>query len=203
MFTGIVQAVGRIASRTDTGGDLKLVVDTGALSERVEAARLAIGESIAVNGVCLTVIAFAGNQFTADVSRETLQRTTLAELQPGAAVNLEAALRVGDPLGGHLMSGHVDGIAVVQGVKQDGGSLRVRVEVPAEYARYIASKGSVALDGISLTVNAVQDTTFDVNLIPHTREMTNLTDLEAGRRLNLEVDSLARYAERVLVHLRP
>jgi riboflavin synthase len=202
MFTGIVQATGRIASRTETGADLRLVVDAGALSERVEAARLAVGESIAVNGVCLTVISFSGQQFAADVSVETLQRTTLAELQPAAAVNLEAALRVGDPLGGHLMSGHVDGIAVVQGVNAEGRSLRVRIEVPAAFARYIASKGSVSLDGISLTVNAVQDSVFDVNLIPHTLEMTNLKGIAAGRRLNLEVDPLARYAERVLVHLR-
>ena len=202
MFTGIIQALGRVSGRETVGGDLRLMIDAGALAARVDASRLALGESIAVSGVCLTVVAFDGRQFSADVSRETLDVTTLDALAVGASVNLEAALRAGDPLGGHLMSGHVDGVARVAALQPDARSLRVEVEVPAALARYLAPKGSVALDGVSLTVNAVDGNRFSVNLIPHTVAVTCFGQLQEGARMNLEVDQLARYVERGLLHLR-
>ncbi|MET0280890.1 MAG: riboflavin synthase [Steroidobacteraceae bacterium] len=198
MFTGIVQAIGSIATHERRGGDLRLGIEASDLAARIDAGRLAIGESIAVSGVCLTVVEFDGRQFVADVSRETLALTTLGDLRAGDAVNLEAALRAGDPLGGHLMSGHVDGRAEVVELHHDARSLRVEVEVPAALARYIAPKGSVALDGISLTVNQVEGRRFGVNLIPHTIEVTTFGDLALGRQLNLEVDQLARYVQRAL-----
>lgn len=198
MFTGIVQAIGSIDSSTGVGGDLRLVVEASALAARVDAARLALGESIAVSGACLTVTGFDGRKFTADVSRETLALTTLGALRPGDAVNLEAALRAGDPLGGHLMTGHVDALAEVTSLARDGRSLRVQVEVPAALARFIAAKGSVALDGVSLTVNQVEGRRFGVNLIPQTLELTTFGSVALGQRLNLEVDPLARYVQRAL-----
>jgi len=203
VFTGIIQALGTVAGRETVGGDLRLTVDASALAMRVDASRLAVGESVAVSGVCLTVVSFDGQRFTADVSRETLAVTTLEMLAIGGRVNLEAALRAGDPLGGHLMSGHVDGVAQVAALQPDARSLRVEVEVPAELARYLAPKGSVGLDGVSLTVNAVEGNRFSVNLIPHTVAVTCFGQLQAGARLNLEVDQLARYVERGLLHLRP
>jgi riboflavin synthase len=199
MFTGIILAVGKVARLEKRGGDLRIAVNATQLAARIDASRFAVGESIAVNGVCLTVVAFANGAFEADVSQETLRVTTLGSLVIGAPVNLEPALRVGDPLGGHLMSGHIDGRTRVVSVAAEGRSLSVVVEAPAELARYIAAKGSVALDGVSLTVNAVQGRQFTVNLIPHTTGATNFTDLAAGRELNLEVDTLARYVERGLV----
>jgi riboflavin synthase len=198
MFTGIVQATGQVTAVEQRGGDLRLQLDAGRLASRVEAARLAVGESIAVSGVCLTVVEFANGHFAADVSRETLALTTLGRLRPGDAVNLEAALRAGDPLGGHLVSGHVDGIAEVTGVSGDARSLRVAIEAPDELARFIAAKGSVALDGVSLTVNEAQGRRFGVNLIPHTVEHTTFCGVAAGRQLNLEIDVLARYVQRAL-----
>jgi riboflavin synthase len=199
MFTGIIQAVGTLARRESRGGDLRIAVDATALAARIDASRLAIGESVAVNGACLTVVAFANGCIEADVSQETLRVTTLGNLAQGARVNLEAALRAGDPLGGHLMSGHVDGRGRVTGLDREGRSLRLEVEVPEGLARYIAAKGSVALDGVSLTVNEVAGRRFVVNLIPHTLEATNFTELAIGGELNLEVDTLARYVERGLV----
>lgn len=198
MFTGIVQATGSVAATETRGGDLRLTLDVTALAARIDAARLAVGESIAVSGVCLTVVEFDGRNFVADVSRETLALTTLGQLRAGDEVNLEAALRAGDPLGGHLMSGHVDGIAEVVELHPDARSLRVTIEVPEALARYIAPKGSVALDGVSLTVNEVDRRRFGVNLIPHTVEVTTFGNLALGRRLNLEVDQLARYVQRAL-----
>ena len=203
MFTGIIQATGTLARIEPLGGDLRLTFDVRELASRIEARRLALGESIAVSGACLTVIAFDGQCFSADVSRETLRLTTLGRMTEGAEVNLEAALRAGDPLGGHLMSGHVDGLAQVVGLQADARSLRVEVEVPAELARYLAPKGSVGLDGVSLTVNSVDGRRFSVNLIPHTVAATALRSLALGQWLNLEVDQLARYVERGLLHLRP
>ena len=203
MFTGIIQATGTLARIEPLGGDLRLTFDVRELASRIEARRLALGESIAVSGACLTVIAFDGQCFSADVSRETLRLTTLGRMTEGAEVNLEAALRAGDPLGGHLMSGHVDGLAEVVGLQADARSLRVEVEVPAELARYLAPKGSVGLDGVSLTVNSVDGRRFSVNLIPHTVAATALRSLALGQWLNLEVDQLARYVERGLLHLRP
>jgi len=202
MFTGIIQAVGSLSRRESRGGDLRIAVDATTLAGRIDAARFAIGESVAVNGACLTVVAFAQGCFDADVSQETLRVTTLGELAEGARVNLEAALRAGDPLGGHLMSGHVDGRARVAGLTREGRSLRLEVEAPAGLVRYIAAKGSVGLDGVSLTVNEVAGRRFIVNLIPHTLEVTNFAELAIGRELNLEVDTLARYVERGLVQSR-
>ncbi len=198
MFTGIIQALGTVAQREDRGGDLRLTIDAGELAGRVDLVRFAVGESIAVNGVCLTVVAFDGRSFTADVSRETLALTTLGGLVAGSPVNLEPALRAGDPLGGHLMSGHIDGVAEVVGLHADARSLRVQFQVPESLARYIAPKGSVALDGVSLTVNEVDGRRFGVNLIPHTVEVTKFRELAVGQQLNLEVDQLSRYLDRLL-----
>jgi riboflavin synthase len=147
--------------------------------------------------VCLTVTSLTGNAFTADVSHETLSLTTLGELQTNSPVNLEPSLRAGDPLGGHLVSGHVDGVARVAALAKDGDSLRITFDVPRDLARYVARKGSVAIDGVSLTVNEVAGTTFGVNLIPHTQAVTTLGRLQAGARVNLEVDTIARYVERL------
>jgi riboflavin synthase len=203
MFTGIIQATGTLAKVEPLGGDLRLTFDVGDLAARIDVARLAIGESVAVSGACLTIIAFDGRCFSADVSRETLSLTTLGRMAVGDLVNLEAALRAGDPLGGHLMSGHVDGLAQVTDLRADARSLRVQIEVPEALARYVAPKGSVALDGVSLTVNSVEGRRFSVNLIPHTVAVTALRSLAVGQWLNLEVDQLARYVERGLLHLRP
>jgi riboflavin synthase len=194
MFTGIVQDLGRVASREMRGVDARLVIVT----QKLDLSSTAIGDSISVQGVCLTVTAVSADSFTADVSHETLSLTTLGQLEVGSTVNLEPALRAGDRLGGHLVSGHVDGIASVTSTGRDGDSLRVKIAVPPDLARYIARKGSVTLDGVSLTVNEVEGVTFGVNLIPHTQLVTTLGKLQAGTKVNLEVDQMARYAERLL-----
>lgn len=193
MFTGIVQDVGVVRAVTARGGDAEFVVGVGRLA--LAAARP--GDSIAVNGVCLTATRIGADEFAADVSRETLAVTTLASLAPGARVNLEPALRAGEPLGGHLVSGHVDGVAEVMSLTPDARSVRVAIRVPTLLARYVARKGSVALDGVSLTVNSVDGDVFDVNLVPHTQTVTTLGDWTPGRRVNLEVDQIARYVERL------
>ena len=198
MFTGIIQSLGRVAAMQARGGDLRLTIDASDLAARIGTQRLAVGESVAVNGVCLTVIDPEAGCFSADVSRETLSLTTLADLAVDAPVNLEAALRAGDPLGGHLMSGHVDGVATVLSVSSDARSWRVQVQVPEPLARFLDPKGSIGLDGVSLTVNAVDGASFGVNLIPHTVAVTTFGRLQAGSRLNVEVDQLARYLERLL-----
>jgi riboflavin synthase len=198
MFTGIIQAQGTITERTRRDGDLQLVIDVGGLATRADAARLAVGESVAVNGVCLTVIALNGSCFTADVSRETLALTAMHECAVGSQVNLELALRAGDPLGGHLVSGHVDGQVEVISLNADARSLRVEFEAPEPLARYIAPKGSVALNGVSLTVNEVEGRRFGVSLVPHTLAVTGFGQLAVGQRLNLEVDQVARYLARLL-----
>ena len=193
MFTGIIQDLGRVVSRESRGVDARVTIGT----QRLDLAKVAIGDSICVQGVCLTVTSLTGNAFTADVSHETLSVTTLGELQTNSPVNLEPSLRAGDPLGGHLVSGHVDGVARVTALAKDGDSLRMTFDVPRDLARYIARKGSVAIDGVSLTVNEVAGTTFGVNLIPHTQAVTTLGRLQAGARVNLEVDPIARYVERL------
>jgi riboflavin synthase len=197
MFTGLVQEVGTIRGlepRAGNGGsDLRLTVGFRA----IERNRLELGASICVDGVCLTVAGLGGDEFTADVSGETLRVTTLGAKAAGARVNLEPSLRAGDSLGGHWVSGHVDGIAEVVATEQDARSLFVHLSAPASLARYIARKGSVTLDGVSLTVNEVDGATFSINLIPHTLEVTTLGSLERGKRVNLEVDLLARYVERL------
>jgi riboflavin synthase len=193
MFTGIVQAIGEVRTITPRGGDVEFVFATGALGLD----GVAIGDSISVSGCCLTVTRLAADSFAADASLETLQVTTLGRWQPGQRVNLEKALRAGDPLGGHYVTGHVDGIAAVVGAASDARSLRVDFEVPATLARYIARKGSVCIDGVSLTVNDVAQNRFGVNLIPHTIEVTTLGACRPGTQANVEVDIIARYVERM------
>jgi riboflavin synthase len=194
MFTGIIQDVGRIRSVESRAGDVRLGIEVDTL----DLARQRIGDSIAVSGVCLTVIALEPPVFCADVSRETLGLTTLGAATAGRRVNLEAALRAGEPLGGHLVSGHVDGVAMLLERSGDARSQRLRLRVPAELARYIARKGSVTLDGVSLTVNAVDGAEFAINLVPHTLAVTTLGALAPGDRANIEIDTMARYAERLL-----
>ncbi|HEY7377425.1 MAG TPA: riboflavin synthase [Steroidobacteraceae bacterium] len=194
MFAGIVQAVGSIRARNERGGDVELIIDAGDLS--LQSTRL--GDSIAVSGVCLTVTRTSGSTFATDVSRETLSLTTLADLKPGSRVNLETALKAGEPIGGHLVSGHVDGVGRLLARTADGRSERLAFEVPRELAPYIARKGSVCIDGVSLTVNEVTDARFGVSLIPHTLAATTLGDLVVGARVNIEVDLIARYVERLL-----
>jgi len=193
MFTGIVQDLGRVAARTERGGDVELTIE----ATRFDTGRIAVGDSLAVNGVCLTVTKLDGKRFSADVSRETLGVTTLAAVATGDAVNLEPALRAGDALGGHLVSGHVDGVATLLARRQDGRSERYEFEVPAALARFVAAKGSVSLDGVSLTVNEVDGTRFGVNIIPHTQAVTTLGRLRPGARVNFEVDLVARYLDRL------
>ena len=193
MFTGIVQAVGRIASRENRGSDARIAIDAGAL----DLADVALGDSIAVAGVCLTVVAIDGSRWIADVSAETLRLTTLGSLAVGDAVNLEKALRLADRLGGHLVSGHVDGLGRVVRIEDDGGSQRWTFRVPAPLARYVAVKGSICVDGTSLTVNTVEADTFGVTLIPHTLAVTTFGARKAADAVNIEVDLMARYAERL------
>jgi riboflavin synthase len=199
MFTGIVQDVGRLEQQEVLDGDMRLTIAV----DRLNLARTVPGDSICVQGVCLTVTALTDRSFAADLSHETLSLTTLGELEHLAAVNLEPALRAGDALGGHLVSGHVDGVATVIAATSDAGSRRLTIEAPAALARYIARKGSVALDGVSLTVNEVDATRFGVNLIPHTLAVTTLGRLRSGARLNLEIDQVARYVERLAAFSKP
>jgi riboflavin synthase len=194
MFTGIVQDVGKVLALEPRGGDMRLTVAV----DRLDLARIATGDSVCVQGCCVTALDLRDKTFQADLSRETLARTTLGELRPGSSVNLEPALRAGDPLGGHLVSGHVDDVARVVARTHDAGSLRVVIEVPAALARYLARKGSVAVDGVSLTVNEVEGVRFGVNLIPHTLAVTTLGGLAVGSRVNVEVDPIARYVERLM-----
>jgi riboflavin synthase len=191
MFTGLVQGTGKLRGRSRRGPGFRLEVVSSL-------AALELGESVAVDGVCLTVSALAEDGFAADVSVETAATTTLGELSLGSILNLERSLRVGDRMGGHLVSGHVDGVAIAEQVLPAGEALEVRLAFPAPLAPFIAEKGSVALDGVSLTVNAVRGTTFQVMLIPHTRAHTNFAALAPGRKLNLEVDLVARYVARAL-----
>lgn len=194
MFTGIIEAVGRLQRREPRGGDARLHIRTGAL----DLGDTRIGDSIAVSGVCLTVVTLDDDGFQADVSSETLGRTVLGELDPGAPVNLEKSLTPNSRLGGHLVSGHVDGIGTVNRFYQDARSWRLYIRAPEPLARYIAEKGSICVDGISLTVNGVSGAEFDLNIVPHTLEHTTIADYRVGRRVNLEVDVIARYLERLL-----
>jgi riboflavin synthase len=193
MFTGIIQAVGQVVAQEARGGDARLLIDAGAL----DLGDVAIGDSIAVAGVCLTAITLAGAQFGVDVSAETLRLTTLGALRAGDAVNLEKALRLADRLGGHLVSGHVDGSGRVERIVDDGASQRWIFSAPRALMRYIAVKGSICIDGTSLTVNAVEGDTFGVTLIPHTLAATTFGARLAGDAVNLEVDLVARYVERL------
>jgi riboflavin synthase len=193
VFTGIIRGVGRIAAAVDAGGDRRVTVS----HRGVGLPALNPGDSIAVNGVCLTAVACDSEQFAADVSLETLSVTTLGALAPGDGVNLEPALRVGDSLDGHLLTGHVDAIGKVLRMDPSARSTVVAFEVPPELSRYIARKGAVAVDGVSLTVNSADRTTFSVNIIPHTREMTVISGYKPGTAVNIEVDIIARYVERL------
>lgn len=196
MFTGIIEATGTIAGKQARGGDLRLTVDAPDL----DVSDVAPGASIAVSGCCLTVVVREDDTLTFDVSNESLSRTTLGALCEGDAVNLEKALRLSDRLGGHLVSGHVDGLGTVIAIEPDARSQRWRIEAPSALSRYIAAKGSICVDGVSLTVNAVGGGCFEVNLIPHTVAVTTFRDCRAGDRVNLEVDMLARYTERLLAN---
>jgi riboflavin synthase len=195
MFTGIVEAKGALASMTPRGGDMRLHIKT----DQLDLSDVALGDSIAVNGVCLTATELPGDGFCADVSNETLEHTTLGDLKPGRSVNLEKALTPSSRLGGHLVSGHVDGVGEVLEVEPESRSWRIEIQAPDELARYLARKGSVTVDGISLTVNAVTGSRFSLNIVPHTREVTNMADWQPGTRVNLEVDIIARYLERLLL----
>lgn len=192
MFTGIIEAIGTVREVTAAGSGVRMVIDAG----RLGLADVKIGDSVAVNGVCLTVVAIAPARLEFDVSKETLACT--AGFPPKLRVNLEQSLRLADRLGGHLVSGHVDGVGTVRRFEPAGNDRMLTVAAPRELARYIARKGSVAVNGVSLTVNAVNGNLFEVNLIPHTLQATNLDELAVSSPVNLEVDMLARYAERFL-----
>ena len=192
MFAGIVSAVGRIARAVPAGDGVRLTIAAPGFGLE----EVAIGDSIAIQGACHTVVAKSADAFDVDTSRATLDVT--AGLEAGRAVNLEKSLRLGDRVDGHLVSGHVDGVGEVVEVAELGGSARVAIRAPAALARYVARKGSIAVDGVSLTVNAVAGDRFEVNLIPHTRAVTTLRELAPGSRVNLEIDMIARYAERLL-----
>ena len=195
MFTGIIEAIGQVAELQQRGGDVRLRIQTG----KLDLGDVAPGDSIAVNGVCLTAVELPGDGFVADVSRETLSLTSLGQLKPGSAVNLEKALTLVTRLGGHLVSGHVDGLGTVIGRHDDARSVRFSIEAPAELARYIAHKGSITVDGTSLTVNAVDGRRFELNIVPHTLQETIMDGYAPGRQVNLEVDLVARYLERLLL----
>ncbi len=194
MFTGIVQDIGTVQALEARGGDVRLVI----AAPHLDLARVRVGDSLCVSGCCLTATEVQPPTFAADLSRETLALTTLGELVPGAAVNLEPALRAGEPLGGHLLSGHVDGVGEILSRDADARSLRLTIGAPAPLERFLAAKGSVAVDGVSLTINAVQPGSFAVNIIPHTQAVTTLGSLAVGARVNLEVDQVARYLARLL-----
>ncbi len=194
MFTGIIKAIGRIERIQPQGGDLRLTITSADLPWQ----NFAIGESISINGVCLTAIEYQKNGFVADVSVATARVTALAGLVEGSKVNLEPSVSVGERLGGHLVSGHVDCVGRITTRETDARSVRLVVEIPAEYGRFIAKKGSVCVDGVSLTVNEVSKNTFGVNIIPHTAAATIIGDYRRGTEVNIEVDLLARYVERLL-----
>jgi len=194
MFTGIVQGMGTVRGIEPRGGDATIVFDTGDVS----LAGVELGGSIAVNGVCLTATQFDASSFRADVSRETLNLTTLGDCTVGMPVNVEKALLAGQALGGHYVTGHVDGVGQLVARHDDARSVRMEFQVPAELARYVARKGSICIDGVSLTVNGAQGDRFDVNLVPHTLGVTTLGRLQPGSRVNLEVDIIARYVERMM-----
>ncbi len=195
MFTGIITAIGTLTAIQPRSGDVRLRIAAGKLDLR----DVQLGDSIAVSGVCLTAVELPGDGFWADASRETLERTILGEAAPGMKVNLEKALTPTTRLGGHLVSGHVDGVGTVTVWQLDGRSWRLRIQAPDALARYIAEKGSICVDGVSLTVNRVDGAAFELNIVPHTLTETTLADFKIGRRVNLEVDLIARYLERLLL----
>lgn len=194
MFTGIIEAVGVIAASEELQGDLRLYVRTGDL----DLSDLKLGDSIAVNGVCLTAVALPGDGFWADVSRETLVHTRFPDLSPGERVNLEKAMQPTTRFGGHIVTGHVDGLGEVIAIEEDARSIRFKIRAPETIARYIAAKGSITVDGVSLTANAVEGHVFDLNIVPHTAQETIIASYQSGRKVHLEVDIIARYMERLI-----
>src|SRR6266404_774491 len=194
MFTGIIVATGRVASLAEQSGDLELGIDAAAL----DLPRIAVGDSVSVQGACLTVTRKDGTHFYADVSRETMAKTTLGTLSPGSRVNLEPSLRAGDPLGGHYVSGHVDAVGKLGALVQDARSWRLEFELPASLMRFVAHKGSICVNGVSLTVNKVEGRRFDVNIIPHTYNVTTLGELKIDDGVNIEIDVVARYLEKLM-----
>lgn len=195
MFTGIIEAVGHIQSMQPRSGDVRVYVKTG----KLDLADVKLGDSIAVNGVCLTAVELPGDGFWADVSQETMRRTAFTRLKTGSQVNLEKALTASTRLGGHMVSGHVDGVGHVLSRSEEARSVRFRIEAPAALAKYIAEKGSITVDGTSLTVNAVDGAVFDLNIVPHTIQETVMGEYQPGHPVNLEVDVIARYLERLLL----
>lgn len=195
MFTGIIQAVGKIRALQPIGGDLRLSIATG----KLDMSDVQLGDSIAVNGVCLTAVVLDGSSFSADVSRETLSLTSIGQLNLGSKVNLEKALSLSTRLGGHLVSGHVDGLGEVVSRYEDARSVRFRLKAPDSLAKYIAAKGSICVDGTSLTVNKVEGAFFELNIVPHTLQATIMSEYHTGSKVNLEVDVIARYLERLLL----
>jgi riboflavin synthase len=194
MFTGIIQATGKILSLQPKGNDARLKIAAG----KLDLSDTSIGDSIAVNGVCLTAVALGRDYFEADVSAESLSRTSLGSLTNGGTVNLELAMRPDTRFGGHIVSGHVDGLGQIIDISPVGESLRIRVQVADELACYIAEKGSVTIDGVSLTVNTVNNNMFSVNIVPHTQQETVISHYQKGGQVNIEVDIIARYLERLL-----
>ena len=195
MFTGIIESIGSIRNITPKGGDVRVYVETG----KLDLGDVKLGDSIAVNGVCLTAVELPGDGFWADVSRETLDCTAFDDLKAGSRVNLEKALTPTTRLGGHLVSGHVDGVGEIVSRTDNARAIQFRVRAPKELAKYIAHKGSITVDGTSLTVNDVDGAEFELTIVPHTLAETIMADYRPGRRINLEVDLLARYLERLLL----
>ncbi|MFI8482397.1 riboflavin synthase [Pseudomonas sp. NPDC078700] len=195
MFTGIIESIGTVRALTPKGGDVRVYVETA----KLDLSDVKLGDSIAVNGVCLTAVELPGDGFWADVSRETLARTGFVDLKPGSRVNLEKALTPTSRLGGHLVSGHVDGVGEIVAREENARAVQFTVRAPNELAKYIAHKGSITVDGTSLTVNAVNGAEFELTIVPHTLAETIMVDYRPGRKVNLEVDLLARYLERLLL----
>ncbi len=193
MFTGLIEDLGTLRELQRSSQSVRLTVATG-----LPMAELVLGESIAVNGICLTVVSFGDGQFCADVSPETLDRSTLGELKPGSRVNLERALRLSDRLGGHLVSGHVDGLATITERVRDANAVRFTFRIPPALSRYLIEKGSIAVEGISLTINQVSAETFGVSIIPHSLAMTTLHHRQPGDRVNIETDLIGKYVERLI-----
>jgi riboflavin synthase len=195
MFTGIISAIGDIASLEERGGDVRLTIRSGNLN----LTDVQLGDSIACNGACLTAVELTGEGFVADVSVETLNLTTIGNWQTGSRINMEKAMQAADRFGGHIVSGHVDGIGEVVALEEDARSWRFRLRAPREIAKYIAHKGSITVDGTSLTVNIVEGAEFELNIVPHTMQHTVMGDYKVGTKVNLEVDLVARYLERLLL----
>jgi len=195
MFTGIIQTTGKINAIEPHGADSRFVFDT----YNMDLSDLSVGDSIAVNGACLTIIYKSDNSFAADLSNETLKRTTFSKLEVGSSINLEKAMQLSDRLNGHMVSGHVDGIGNILDLDDDARSVRYTIEVPKALSRYLSKKGSVTVDGVSLTINSIEGNTFSVNIIPHTLSETIFSEYAAGRQVNIEVDLIARYLDQLIV----